>query len=275
MGQGERGTPFTEEQDAPVDEQEILEKETRAKSELGRLAYIAWAAESGEPLDDYDHIVERRVEHARADYQKRRALEELEPSSARWDRVSAEDTAALQELLDRNPDEKELQRFLEDNPKFLIQIMGGGHGRYQRPQPRLGAEFVPDFLVAENSSIGIEWYGVEIESPRIRAHRKDGLATVGLNHAIGQIRDWRSWLANNIDYARRRKADNGLGLVGIDSRIPGLILIGRRNKFPSRYNEFRRQMIDRERIVIHSYDWLVDVASSNLSGRLNVELPFP
>ena len=48
--------------------------------------------------------------------------------------------------------------------------------------------------------------------------------------------------------------------------------IGRRQKYSSRYNEFRRQLIDRERIVIHSYDWLVDVANINYSGWLTGEL---
>ncbi len=65
---------------------------------------------------------------------------------------------------------------------------------------------------------------------------------------------------NNIDYARRSKEDNGLGLIGIDHRIDGLIIMGRRHNFPKHFNEFRRTMIDRERITIHSYDWLVDLA---------------
>ena len=41
---------------------------------------------------------------------------------------------------------------------------------------------------------------------------------------------------------------------------------------PARYNRIRRRMIDQERIVIHSYDWLVDVAQSNNSGWLTSEL---
>lgn len=78
---------------------------------------------------------------------------------------------------------------------------------------------------------------------------------------------------NNLDYARRPREQDGLGLVGIDSRVPGLILIGRRHAFPDRFNEFRKQIGDRERIVIHSYDWLIDVARSKRSGWLGGELP--
>ena len=226
----------------------------------------------GEPLSTFDEIVDGQVRHERVEYQKERACSELEDSSVVWDQVTSEDAAALQELLDRNPHELEMHRFLEDHPQFLIQILGAGHGRYQLSKPRFGAELIPDFLIAEMSSIGIQWHAVEIESPRSKAHRRDGLPSSKLNHAIGQIRDWRQWLRNNIDYARRPREQNGLGLVGIDDRVTGLILIGRRQEHNDRYNEFRRDEIDRRRIVIHSYDWLVDVARSNKSGRLAGDL---
>ena len=164
-----------------------------------------------------------------------------------------------------------MHRFLQDNPKFLVQVLTGGHGRYQLSKERLGAEYVPDFLIAEGSSIGIEWYAVEIESPRAKIHRADGNPASSLNAAIAQIRDWRQWLMNNLDYARRPKALDGLGLVGIDSRAAGLIIIGRRHQYPERFNNFRRQMKDRESILIHSYDWLIDIARSNRSGSLDLE----
>ena len=255
-----------------ADEQETIERETRAKWESLRPSYNEWAVNSGEPLSEFDRIVEGQVQHALVRYQKERASEELSDFSTVWDRVSAEDCQALVSLLDSEPNEGAVHRFLEDNPKFLIQALGAGHGRYQISKPRFGAELIPDFLVAEMSSIGIEWYLVELESPGCPVERRDGLATQQLNHAIGQIRDWRSWLRNNLDYARRSKCQDGLGLIGIDSRESGLIIIGRRQEYSTRYNEFRREMIDRERITIHSYDWLVDVARSNQSGWLTPRL---
>lgn len=255
------------------DEQTALELETRAKWESLRPSFNDWAEQSGEPLSEFDHIVDRQVEYARVTYQKQRTRAELAKYSVPWDRVTIEEAASMEELLKTNADERALHRFLDANPKFLIQVLGGGHGRYQLSKQRLGAEFVPDFLIAETSSIGIEWHAVEIESPRAIAHRQDGLPAEILNHALGQIHDWRRWLMNNLDYARRPREQDGLGLVGIDSRVPGLILIGRRQAFPDRFNEFRKQVADRERIVIHSYDWLIDVARSNRSGRLGGELP--
>lgn len=257
----------------PTDEQTALEVETRTKWESLRPSFNAWATQSGEPLSLFDEIVDGQVEYTRVVYQKRRASTELAEYSVPWDRVTIEEATSLEELLNTNADESALHRFLDANPKFLIQVLGGGHGRYHLSKQRLGAEFVPDFLVAEVSSIGFEWYAVEIESPGAVAHRQDELPAEPLNHALGQIRDWRRWLMNNLNYARRPRDQDGLGLVGIDSRVPGLILIGRRHAFPERFNDFRKQMIDRERIVIHSYDWLIDIAHSNRSGRLGSELP--
>ena len=49
-----------------------------------------------------------------------------------------------------------------------------------------------------------------IESPRCKVERADGLPTQELNHAIGQIKDWREWLTNNLGYARGPKDQHGL-----------------------------------------------------------------
>ena len=255
-----------------TDEQESLERQIRARWESKRPKYTEWLVASGEPLSEFDRIVDDQVDFGRADYQKDRASRELEQSSVIWDRLTSQHSISLQELLDKAPQEAEMHSFLEAHPEYLVQVMAAGHGRYQLSKTRLGAELVPDFLVAELSSIGIEWHAVEIESPGAVVCRKHGLPAQALNHAIGQIRDWRKWLQDNIDYARRPREQNGVGLVGIDPRVSGLIIIGRRRQYPSRYNEFRRQMIDRERIVIHSYDWLVDVAGTNNSGWFTREL---
>jgi hypothetical protein len=254
-----------------TDEQSIIEQETRAKWETLRPSFLAWAAQNGESPSAFDDIVEGQVEFARVHYQKQRAKLELGELSTRWDNITPGDARSLQTLLDTNPQEASMHCFFEDNPKFLIQVLTGGHGRYQLSKKRLGAEYVPDFLIAEGSSIGIEWYAVELESPRCKVHRTDGNPAEPLNTAIAQIRDWRQWLINNLDYARRPKDQDGLGLIGIDSRVPGLIIIGRRHQYPKRFNDFRRQMKDRESILIHSYDWLTDIACSNRSGSLDFE----
>ena len=71
------------------------------------------------------------MEYARATYQKERAFRELEDSSVISDRLTPEHDTSLRELLDMNPQESDLHSFLNDHPEYLVQILGGGHGRYQ------------------------------------------------------------------------------------------------------------------------------------------------
>ena len=275
MGSLENPRSWPKPRDDQLDEQEALERETRARWETFRPSFVEWAKASGESLSEFDRLVDSQVEFAIVKFQKERAARDLNGASVSWDKLTRQDGDRLQELLDCNPREEELHCFLDDYPQFLVQVLAGGHGRFQLSNRRLGSEFVPDFLVAEMSSIGIEWHAVEIESSCFTVVRKDGRPTSQVHDAVNQIRDWRQWLMNNLGYARSPKEQNGLGLVGIDARLSGLIVIGRRQEYSIKYNEFRRQMIDRERIVIHSYDWLVDAARSNSSGNLSWELRQP
>jgi len=56
---------------SPMDEQSIVEGETRAKWETLRPSFLAWAAQNGESLSLFDEIVEGQVEFARVRYQKK------------------------------------------------------------------------------------------------------------------------------------------------------------------------------------------------------------
>ena len=222
---------------------------------------------------DFHEFVESYVESKIARYQKARAEHELKAEEVfSWDRISAENTDSLEALLNRNPREEEIQVFLEEHPEFLIQTLGGGHGRFQLNKVSFGGQHVADFLTAEASSIGIEWYLIEIESPSLPLEKGDGSFRAELNHAIDQIKDWRSWIMNNQDVSRKPRGEGGLGLVGIDSRARGLVIGGRRHSYSHRFNEFRRQLISDQRIAVHSYDWLVDTARMNQSGRLTFEI---
>jgi Domain of unknown function (DUF4263) len=154
--------------------------------------------------------------------------------------------------------EAHLQRFLSANPMLLAHTLGGGHGRWVIPQKRLGCEYVTDFVIGERSSVGFEWYAVELESPKAKMFTKKGDPTQQLTHAIRQITDWRSWLSRNQPYAARFRTEHGLGLTDINPNLPGLILIGRRTDIDESTTERRRQMMSDLRIRIHSYDWLLD-----------------
>ena len=272
MENSKQSQPRAGHHETSLDPQTILEIRTRAKWESARLSSIDQIGANRELLSEYDEFVEGQIAHVRRTYQKRRASAELNSSSVQWDQITKKDTVSLTNLLDNDPNESTMHRFLEENPNIPRTDLGGGHGRYFLSKKRLGAELIPDFMIAEENSMGVYWYAVELESPTVKPHRKDGLQTQELTHALGQIRDWRRWLENNLDYARRSPKQDGLGLIGITAKVTGLIIIGRRYDYHKRYNEFRREMIDDNRIVIHSYDWLVDLAYRNRSGLLSMEL---
>lgn len=222
---------------------------------------------------DFQQLIETHVEFTIARYQKARAEHELKAEEVfPWDRIRTKNTDSLEELLNKNPREEEIQVFLGEHPEFLVQTLGGGHVRFQLNKVSFGGQYVADFLIAEASSIGIEWYLIEIESPSLPLEKSDGSFRAELNHAIDQIKDWRSWIMNNQDVARRPRGEGGLGLVGIDSRARGLVIGGRRHSYSRRFNELRRQLVSDQKIAVHSYDWLVDTARMNQSGRLTFEI---
>jgi len=183
-----------------------------------------------------------------------------------WDDISQEDVDSLRSALNSAEGEVEMQAYLEEHPIALIQHLGGGHGRWVISHKRLGAELVPDFLIGERSSLGFEWYGVELESPTASLFNTSGDPSATLTHAIRQIIDWRVWLEKNLDYAVRPRDKQGLGLTDINGKLPGLILIGRRDSLDPSTRERRRQISGDLRIQIHTYDWLVDMVQGRVEA---------
>ncbi|MEA5547613.1 Shedu anti-phage system protein SduA domain-containing protein [Limnoraphis robusta CCNP1324] len=177
--------------------------------------------------------------------------------SVKWMEPSKDSKLALTQALDRDCDENEAQRVLETHPLLLARHLRGGHGRWVIPKTRLGSEFATDFLMCEASSVGLQWYAVELESPKHNVFTMQGDPTAQLTHAMRQIHNWRDWLRNNRDYAARPKDNDGLGLIDIDCDIQGLIVIGRRNDARDQ-PKLRRRYITENKIAIHSYDWLAD-----------------
>lgn len=173
----------------------------------------------------------------------------------RWlgDQTKAE--AALRACLNSATNEQAVQSTLEQHPVLLARTLGGGHGRWVIPHGRLGAQLIPDFIIGEKSSVGYEWTVVELEGPNHRMFNKQGDPSKALNHAIRQITDWRSWLTANLDYARRPRDSQGLGLLDIDPNPPGLLLLGRRDH--DHFTRDRRRRYSQDlNIRIHSLDWL-------------------
>jgi hypothetical protein len=181
-----------------------------------------------------------------------------------WDDITHKDADDLEQVLERTvrhpkaaERERILQRYLQEHPLLLIQPMGGGRGRWMIPQKRLGAEFIPDFVIGERHSGGFEWLLVELESPTASMFRKDGEPSAELWHALRQITDWRAWLERNRDYATRPRADAGLGLTDISPNARGLVLIGRAHDLNDADRPRRQRLAQDFQVRIQSYDWLV------------------
>lgn len=206
-----------------------------------------------------------RLDKTEAIVARLRAGDPLRDFHTWWDGVLEEDVSTLRATLDNAVREEDVQQFLQANPKFLIQHLGGGHGRWVIPKARLGSEHVTDFLIAEKHSIGYEWQAVELESPKRPMFNKSGDPSQHLNHAIRQITDWRAWLKANQAYASRSRDEGGLGLTDIDANVRGVILIDRRTNLDPSTAARRRQMVQDLNIQIHTFDYLI----SALQGRID------
>jgi hypothetical protein len=193
-----------------------------------------------------------------------RARDPLCDFYSRWDTVNESDIDALRDALDSAKREEDVQQFLQANPKYLIQHLGGGHGRWIIPKQRLGAQHVTDFMIGEKDSMGFRWQAVELESPLAKMFTKAGNPSAALTHAIKQIQDWRMWLAANQNYAARDRGEDGLGLTEIHPDVEGVILMGRRATESYETRRLRRQMGRDAKIEIHTFDYLLEA----LIGRI-------
>jgi hypothetical protein len=149
-------------------------------------------------------------------------------------------------------DERPLQTFLAEFPVALAPLAAPGGTLWCLDRPRLGSEFVPDFLLASITSVGFRWVMLELESPHQKPLTKAGLPAKKLAEASRQIRDWRTWLTDNVGYARGE-----LGLTDIDGAIPAYIVIGRRASLDPKQAKTYRALSTDETTVM-SYDRLLE-----------------
>lgn len=149
-------------------------------------------------------------------------------------------------------DERLIQKFFEQNPGLLVQLVHYHHARWAFPQPRLGSEHIPDFMICGKDSSGYHWHLVELENPNYDVLTKRGNPSAKLRHAMRQIHDWRIWLRKNCQYAQ-----NELGYLDLDAEFDATIVIGRRKDMSHKDRERYREL-SRDRIEVMSYDRLLD-----------------
>ncbi len=164
----------------------------------------------------------------------------------------------FEDLLDREPNETEVQKFLEAQPWILAEQHP--HCHFVLPQFRLSDMYVTDFVLPERSSAGTIWYLVEIEKPKVMLVTKAGQLAETVRVAVQQAKDWKTWLLNNQDVAIRSRSKGGLGLHDISRMVCGTVIVGRRSDGSARFNELREQEWAGSQITIMTYDRVVERA---------------
>jgi hypothetical protein len=201
-------------------------------------------------------------------------LRHLEPYLVKTPR-SDDSIEELIHEIETSVDERGPQKVIEENPALLAALVSASLGVWVIPQKRLGAEFVTDFMLAYRDSAGMHWIAVELESPTAAQLLQNGNPAKELRTAEQQIHSWRDWLESNLDYARRPPSENGLGLVHVRSKVPGLIIIGRVSRQLTGYPIVANRLKLENHIDIHSYDWLVREAQTlrgiGRGGSLNLD----
>ncbi|GAA1749065.1 Shedu anti-phage system protein SduA domain-containing protein [Streptomonospora arabica] len=128
------------------------------------------------------------------------------PRRMGWTTYSDSVLSEWYDLLSREPEEDQVQRFLELHPAMIPGGSGdigpgGHHGSelsavFRRPRLRgSGPEFEPDFMWITRSSALITPILVEIEKPSKRWFQANRRPTAHFRDAHDQLNDWRSWFA--------------------------------------------------------------------------------
>ncbi|HLM02710.1 MAG TPA: Shedu anti-phage system protein SduA domain-containing protein, partial [Pyrinomonadaceae bacterium] len=167
---------------------------------------------------------------------------------------------AFKSLLDSNPEREEvLQQFLKENPSLLCPS-------YIKLFPKLAlGNHITDFVFREATG---DYLLVELERSTLRLFKNNGDLSADLNHALGQITDWKRYIEDNLPSIQRE-----LGLTEISSNPKSLVVIGRSQTLSSD-NKRKLATIENERpkTKILTYDDVLQnakVVVENLLGPIS------
>jgi len=185
-------------------------------------------------------------------------LNNLDPNVEARRRFSAL-LQSYRELLDSNPEREEaLHSFLTANPALLCPA----HIKAW-PKLALGAHKT-DFVFQEATG---DYLLVELEKSTDSLFLKDGHPSRELNHARGQIQDWKRYLEDNLATVQRE-----LGLQGVSASPRSLIVMGRSATLSP---DNRRKLVTIEneapKLKVMTYDDVLENAKAvveNLLGPL-------
>jgi hypothetical protein len=194
-------------------------------------------------------------------HQSREAqYQSLDPNAAARDEFGKL-LARYKELLDSDPAREEiLQVFLDEHPALLCPA-------HKNKWPKLAlGPWKTDFVFREAAG---DYILVELERSTHKLFRRDGDASSELNHAKGQITNWKRYLEDNLSTVKRE-----LGLSDISVNPRSIIVIGRS---ASLTEECHRKLVTIEneipKLKIMTYDDVYSNAKAvieNLLGPLSV-----
>jgi vesicle coat complex subunit len=152
------------------------------------------------------------------------------------------------QLLDRNPPEEEIQKFIQDNPVLLHQFPA------ERLffKPAILTFFKADFAVLTPQK---ELILIEIETTKTRLMNKSGDAAQPLSHSIDQVRNWL-----HVADEHRLAVLAALGIDQVSS-ISGVVIAGRDGSY-DREHLRRLKGFDRGRVTFLTFDDLAASLSS-------------
>jgi hypothetical protein len=194
-------------------------------------------------------------------------MAENPPIPMSWEEYEKRLTQEWQTLLNSDPDEKEIQVFLEKHPCLLpgAFTMTVTSGHYPFPdavisQPPLLAigQKIPDFMWFSTTSLNFEIVLVEIEKPSKKLFTSNGKPTSYFTQAQTQLAHWRVWFENpenQLVFYRRFRISDYLTQRGF--RISFVLIYGRRSEFEgnSKLSKLRAELV-RHNEYLMSYDRL-------------------
>lgn len=178
-------------------------------------------------------------------------------------RVTDAEVAELHEKLESAADERPLHAFLADHLHLML-LMEHAHGcRWIRSNPRLGADYVPDFAIVRRDSGGLRRTLVELQSPAANLLIQSGQPSKQLREGIHQIGEWRGWIRR---WGENTMASHGFPELGTD--FQALIVAGRADArmIDARSDGRIRDLEHEHGLQIRSYDHLVRAAWSMING---------
>lgn len=129
-------------------------------------------------------------------------------------------TREFSRLLDREPLEEELHRFLFRHTYLLSGLGAMGRNPLVFSKPSFGSNFKADFALTGFGNYQV-WTFVEIERSAHRLFTREGLPSQALSKAIAQVNSWWIWSHDYNEYA-------GAEFPKLTGDFDAVIVIGRR-----------------------------------------------